>query len=639
MVGGRGASATTGGGGAGGAGRGGVRSGNKRRSPLLRAGGKGVSFPSTSGPAAASDVYNEDYRRRHARLHHHHVLQNETAWSVMCSSLSWKMLSVALVITLVLYAAILTTSKQPTGTGRSVVAVQNDAQPGVLGRHGAALSSGSAGQSISGSSDGSQSGSSSRSSTGIKTHHSKGKNSFSAHKQRKKAGGEQSNSRIPGVPESKPAGDERVTRKGCSAISMPPTTEVGIFFDCNLKRAPSRLEQLTRLQLLDLGRNGLTTVPQHALSLPQLEILFLSGNEIASVEADALAAALKLRVLSLKGNRLATFDGRAASPHLEQLILTDNKITELVDLTFRRTNLRKLMLTRNSLNHLPRDFTGMRRLELVRLSHNELTALPAGMFSMPRLCWVALAGNPVLGQAPASQQPQTIDASQLRMGEVLGEGTSGVVHRGTYKGAAVAVKLFKSQSSDGSFWDEMAIAKLFRHPNITAVHGIITKPQPGMVLEYLSDDFQPLASPPDAWTTLRCTYPAELELTPQHTLAILAALADALAHVHSHQVAHGDIYAHNILYNPNTGEVRLSDFGAAWSYANLPPSDHPLIERQEMRAFGILIKELLARTHFSTSSHVPIRRVLSEVAQDCTLALVARRPSFAHVANTLTALM
>jgi hypothetical protein len=56
---------------------------------------------------------------------------------------------------------------------------------------------------------------------------------------------------------------------------------------------------------------------------------------------------------------------------------------------------------------------------------------------------------------------------------------------------------------------------------------------------------------------------------------------------------HGDLYAHNTLWDGEAGQAALSDFGAACALPEGPEGD--AWRRIEVRAFGLLLGELLAR--------------------------------------------
>ena len=78
-------------------------------------------------------------------------------------------------------------------------------------------------------------------------------------------------------------------------------------------------------------------------------------------------------------------------------------------------------------------------------------------------------------------------------------------------------------------------------------------------------------------------------------------MASVTAHLHARGILHGDLYAHNILWNPATAQTLLSDFGAA---TLLPAAGNPLrsaLQALEVRAFGCLLEELLARVAAATA--------------------------------------
>lgn len=118
--------------------------------------------------------------------------------------------------------------------------------------------------------------------------------------------------------------------------------------------------------------------------------------------------------------------------------------------------LRKLMLAGNKLTSIPNELSKCRELELLRIADNKLERLPPWVFEMPRLSWFAFAGNPFEQPTSAPTRAVTnIVWSDLNIGERIGEGASGYVHKAllrTARGgsAEVAVKLFKGETtSDG----------------------------------------------------------------------------------------------------------------------------------------------------------------------------------------------
>ena len=105
-------------------------------------------------------------------------------------------------------------------------------------------------------------------------------------------------------------------------------------------------------------------------------------------------------------------------------------------------------------------------------------------------------------------------------------------------------------------------------------------------------------------------------------------IADAVAHLHARGLSHGDLYAHNILWDGDSGAATLTDFGAA---SPLPTGTHgDAWRRIETRAFGLLFEELLDHC----APHAAPAR-LRELATACTQSHVAARPAMAEVSAAL----
>ena len=112
------------------------------------------------------------------------------------------------------------------------------------------------------------------------------------------------------------------------------------------------------------------------------------------------------------------------------------------------------------------------------------------------------------------------------------------------------------------------------------------------MLEWTSG-LRALAKPPSLDSITRDTYPPSTAFGGLFIRRVARSIAAALAHLHGRGLAHGDMYAHNILV-AGSGEAKLSDFGAAFYYGR----EHPhaaVYERMEARAFGFLLQELIER--------------------------------------------
>jgi serine/threonine protein kinase len=245
-----------------------------------------------------------------------------------------------------------------------------------------------------------------------------------------------------------------------------------------------------------------------------------------------------------------------------------------------------------------------------------------------------------------ARQPIThIDWSNLDLEHPLGEGASGVIYRAKLTEAdietAVAVKMFKgSVTSDGLPRSEkIACIAAGLHPGLIPVNGKISghpENAMGLVMSLIDTSFVNLAGPPSLASCTRDIYAADTRFTISSALNILLGIATVSDHLHSHGILHGDLYAHNILWNEK-GDALLCDFGAA---SFIPQNEIDLaqaLQRIEVRAFACLLEEILARTH-TTIEENHIVEVLRELHTRCDHTIVNKRPLFAEIKSNLTSL-
>ena len=142
--------------------------------------------------------------------------------------------------------------------------------------------------------------------------------------------------------------------------------------------------------------------------------------------------------------------------------------------------------------------------------------------------------------------------------------------------------------------------------------GYFTSPRLGAVLEW-APGFRALGQPPSLASVTRDTYPPSATFGGRFIRRVARSLVSGLAHLHSRGLAHGDCYAHNVLV-VDSGEAKLSDFGAAFYYGR----EHPhaaVYERMEARALGFLLQELLARHDGSEPAALgPVRALATACA-------------------------
>ena len=299
--------------------------------------------------------------------------------------------------------------------------------------------------------------------------------------------------------------------------------------------------------------------------------------------------------------------GAALPPGLRWLILTDNAIASLPAELGERPRLQKLMLAGNRLSVLPGSLQHAHSLELLRIAANRFERLPDWLPALPRLAWLAWGGNPLTAgpeaEALAHAAVRSIAPSALSLGARLGEGASGVIHAATWRSGgadrAVALKRFKgSVTSDGWPDSEMAAClALGDHDALVRVLGPVQADADGagaLVLGQLPADTQALAAPPSFDTCTRDVYAPDLKFTALALAQLMHQVASAMAQVHTRGLVHGDLYAHNLLRAGSRGW--LSDLGAASFLPPGQPGLHAALQALDVRAFGVLLGECLART-------------------------------------------
>ncbi len=369
---------------------------------------------------------------------------------------------------------------------------------------------------------------------------------------------------------------------------------------CGLTEVPREIFGLAdTLEILDLSDNALTALPDDLGRLTKLRVLFCSGNRFERLPP-VLGDCSALSQVGFRGCGLREVPAEALPPHLRWLTLTDNAIAILPDSLGRCAALQKLMLAGNRLRHLPGSLAGAPRLEVVRLSANLFENLPDWLPDLPRLAWLAWAGNP--GAEPVATADFGAEASwaALAPGALLGEGASGQVYEADWSTPnrttqRVAVKLFKGAlTSDGLPACEMAASLAAgEHPNLvgglTRVAGHPTGAE-GLVMPLLPRHWRVLAAPPSLETCSRDVYDPALRLPLAAALRIAADIGAAAVHLHAVGLLHGDLYAHNILWDGGKGAAALSDFGAA---SGIGGAQAARLQRLDGLAWGILLGELL----------------------------------------------
>ena len=415
---------------------------------------------------------------------------------------------------------------------------------------------------------------------------------------------------------------------------------VRLDLSAGLREVPEEVRSLAgSLEILNLSGNELSDLPDWLAELPKLRVLFCSDNPFQRVP-EVLGACRALEMVGFKACQVSEVPAAALPRELRWLILTDNRLTELPAELGHCGRLQKLMLSGNRLRGLPAELAHCRRLELLRLAANDFPGFPDWLWEMPSLAWLAVAGNPCTALPPAAGPGfRQIPWSQVALGRRIGEGSSGWIHEAVWDAGAgaqvVAVKFFKgAMTSDGLPASEMAAGlAVGGHPHLIGAYGqMVGHPEAftGLVMPLMDPAMAVLAGPPSLASCTRDVYPVDRQFTASGALRLLQGLAAGAAHLHGRGLLHGDLYAHNVLYHP-AGQAVLGDFGAASFY---PPGPAGRMERLEVRAFGILMEEVVSRGLEQGQWTGTIQSLMER----CLQPEGAARPDFAEIQEALAGL-
>eukprot|EP00698_Gefionella_okellyi_P026150 TRINITY_DN9875_c0_g1_i1.p1 TRINITY_DN9875_c0_g1~~TRINITY_DN9875_c0_g1_i1.p1 ORF type:complete len:1280 (-),score=230.42 TRINITY_DN9875_c0_g1_i1:23-3862(-) len=390
--------------------------------------------------------------------------------------------------------------------------------------------------------------------------------------------------------------------------------------DNQLHSVPCAIGRLTSLHRLDLTKNRLTTIPDELCDLLQLSVLYLSNNCLTKLP-DTVGNLQRIQRLEVGHNKLTEVpEAIGALKGLNMLSLNMNSLISLPSTIGMLTQLRRLDISDNTLVALPVEICELAQLSIVNagnnrisaitdhignmtalvaliLHHNDLQVLPRSLALLPALKELGVEGNknmrtPPLSvcylgveavrqflaspadqsQSPASsaehsaimQQPQVrlnweIHPDEIAMGELLGRGGFGAVHKAVLRGETVAVKMMLQQDEqvDGymvaDFQHEVGLlSQIKRHPNVVRFIGACTTP-PNLylVMEYIAQG------------TLYDVLHSDVELPVMRIYQMALDIAMGMRHLHTctmQPILHRDLKSRNLLVKSDM-TVLVSDFG------------------------------------------------------------------------------
>jgi tRNA A-37 threonylcarbamoyl transferase component Bud32 len=359
------------------------------------------------------------------------------------------------------------------------------------------------------------------------------------------------------------------------------------------------------LEILDLSNNALTSLPNELIQLSKLKIIFASQNKFEHLP-DVLGEMLSLDMVGFKSNQIKQVSENSLPTQLRWLILTDNQIEKLPNSLGQRPRLQKLALAGNRLTSLPETLANADNLELIRISANQLTECPEQLLSLPKLAWIAFSGNPfsqiTINDKREEKSVPLVASTSYTLEHVLGQGASGIISKAYWNNKQaqfpddIAVKVFKGEvTSDGYPEDELqACLQVGKHPNL--VQSLAQVSEEGylaLIMNLIPEHYKNLGLPPCFNSCTRDTFSQGFSLSIQQITHIVAQMEDVFLHLHNHKVCHGDLYAHNTLFDQQ-GNIIFGDFGAATSYQMLTTDQQEKVQQIEQRALNHFIEDLLS---------------------------------------------
>jgi serine/threonine protein kinase len=161
---------------------------------------------------------------------------------------------------------------------------------------------------------------------------------------------------------------------------------------------------------------------------------------------------------------------------------------------------------------------------------------------------------------------ETIDFAALELGDRIGGGGEGIVYRGKYLGAKVAVKellnLISPLDDDEQhrqalrgFEHEASILSRLRHPNIMSFYGVSVRNTSMQGLSYF------LVTELCDTSLSDFDIAAASQVDPSFVQNTLIQIVSGMLYLHSRQIVHRDLKPQNILMMGKGHNVRICDFG------------------------------------------------------------------------------
>eukprot|EP00186_Timspurckia_oligopyrenoides_P000180 CAMPEP_0182445108 /NCGR_PEP_ID=MMETSP1172-20130603/3349_1 /TAXON_ID=708627 /ORGANISM="Timspurckia oligopyrenoides, Strain CCMP3278" /LENGTH=1157 /DNA_ID=CAMNT_0024640817 /DNA_START=148 /DNA_END=3621 /DNA_ORIENTATION=+ len=204
-----------------------------------------------------------------------------------------------------------------------------------------------------------------------------------------------------------------------------------------------------------------------------------------------------------------------------------------------------------------------------------------------------------------------VDPKLIKIGDKIGEGAFGTVHKGRFKNKTVAVKvlnrkMMRNKQVIKEFKSEIGIMCQLDHPNVIKCLGVCTKPPNYMMIT----EFMPRG------TLYDVLHKGQMQLNWVLMKRIVLDIVRGMAYIHASDLLHRDLKSSNLLldgsFNVKIGDFGLVHFldsndnslsgggpvGHAGTYQYMAPeviANDAATEKSDVYSFAILLWEIMAR--------------------------------------------
>ncbi|UII77375.1 DUF5018 domain-containing protein [Flagellimonas sp. HMM57] len=162
----------------------------------------------------------------------------------------------------------------------------------------------------------------------------------------------------------------------------------------NIGELPPEIKYLKALEILLASSNELQNIPKELGSLIALQRISIGNNRLLSEIPEELASLKKLKGLYASSCNFNQFPRIVLEyPDLEDLSLSENKITGLPANIGQLQKLKRLELASNQIAELPNALSELESLESLFLFSNQLTNLPSNIGNLKNLQRLELSRN------------------------------------------------------------------------------------------------------------------------------------------------------------------------------------------------------------------------------------------------------